>query len=57
MYIDNFFLYLRAQARLQKAREEAQRPGPEKAARIQNLHKKLRVYYISMHAIVCKGTA
>ena len=37
------FFNLRAQARLQKAREEAQRPGPEKAARIQNLHKKLRV--------------
>ena len=39
-----FFLScFRAQARLQKAREEAQKPGPEKAARIQNLHKKLRV--------------
>ena len=28
---------------MQKAREDAQRPGPEKAARIQDLHKKLRV--------------
>ena len=34
---------LRARDRLQRAREEAARPGPEKAAKKQDLHKKLRV--------------
>lgn len=34
----------RARERLQLAREEAKRPGAEKAARTQELHKALRVY-------------
>ena len=33
----------RARERLQLAREEAKRPGAEKAARTQELHKALRV--------------
>ena len=33
----------RAQERLKEARVEAQRPGPEKAARKQELNKKIRV--------------
>ena len=37
----------RARERLQRAREEAKRPGAEKAARTQDLHKTLRVRHIS----------
>ena len=33
----------RAQVRLAAAREEAKKPGPEKAAKKQELHKYLRV--------------
>jgi hypothetical protein len=33
----------RVQERLSRAREKANRPGPEKAARRQELNKKLRV--------------
>ena len=43
--------FFRAQARLEVAKEEAQKPGPEKAAKIQNLHKKLRV-----SDLMCDGT-
>ena len=35
----------RARERLQLAREQAKRPGAEKAARTQELHKSLRVLY------------
>lgn len=42
-YYQIFFNPIRARDRLEEARKEAQRPGPEKAARKQELHKKLRV--------------
>ena len=41
--LSNIFNLIRARDRLEEARKEAQRPGPEKAARKQELHKKLRV--------------
>ena len=37
----------RAQKRLQNGREEAKRPGAEKAARTQELHKALRVRWLA----------
>lgn len=38
----------RAKARLSVAREEAMKPGPEKAAKKQELHKCLRVSILSL---------
>ena len=38
-------VFCRARERLENAREDAKRPGAEKAARTQELHKALRVSY------------
>ena len=42
----------RSRERLANARQEAQRPGAEKAARQQELHKKLRVSQSSVSSLI-----
>ena len=44
-----YYLLYRARERLQQSREEAKRPGAEKAARTQELHKSLRVTHTHTH--------